>query len=262
MTIDEVFNKYKGQSLLVPGADPSDAGQCVQAADYFIHESYGLPYVWLNAIDWWRSPDANLKANFDFITYTPSMPIKQGDFVIYGTGVGSPYGHISTAGQNGVGNNYLGYDSNWAHNLTLHAQPHNDSYNQYILGVLRKKGNNGIMLTQSQLDKLIKMGKQDEPRPDELSNTAWANDPGLAVDAIWGGYGEQVYTHRLTKGDIDNLLKDVGITPTKADYDEVGASYRSVKDFAYYLQKRIKEAPSGGYAQVGTIDGKPIYRKD
>ena len=147
MTIQDVFDKYKGQALLVPGADPADSGQCVQAADYFLHEAYGLPYAWLNAIDFWRNPDANLKANFDFIPYSPSMPIKVGDFVIYGTGVGSPYGHISTAGQAGVGNNYLGFDSNWSHNLTLHAQPHNDSYNQFILGILRRKGDNVPMST-------------------------------------------------------------------------------------------------------------------
>lgn len=142
-SIQDVYNKYQGQSLLVPGADPSDAGQCVQAADYFIHEAFGLPYVWLNAIDFWNNPDANLKANFDFIPYSPTMPIKIGDFVIYGSGVGSVYGHISTAIQDGVGSNYVGGDSNWAHNLTLHTQPHNDSYNQYILGILRLKSNNG-----------------------------------------------------------------------------------------------------------------------
>lgn len=188
MSIQDVFNKYKGQSLLVPGADPADAGQCVQAADYFLHEAYGLPYVWLNAIDWYRNPDANLKTNFDFIPYSPTMPIKIGDFVIYGTGVGSPYGHISTAIQDGQGNNYLGGDSNWGHNLTLHAQPHNDSYNQYILGILRRKGNNGVMadstLTPEEIDLAIKIAFNRPASSDEIKRFTGANTKDVLLTLL------------------------------------------------------------------------------
>lgn len=208
-TIDEVFNKYKGQALLVPGADPSDSGQCVQAADYFLHEAYGLPYVWLNAIDWWRSPDINLKANFDFIPYSPSMPIKQGDFIIYGSGVGSPYGHISTAYQNGVGSNYVGADSNWGHNLTLHTVNHNDAYNQYILGVLRYKGNQGgeMPITSTQIDKLIKMSLRRQPTAEELGNQDYANNPGLLIDTLWNNGGEAQFNTPPT--DAQNKLNQI-----------------------------------------------------
>lgn len=47
----------------------------------------------------------------------------------------------------------------------------------------------------------------------------------------------------LVNGDIDNLLKDFGITPTQADYD---AAKLSDKELHYYLQKRYKHVLSDG----------------
>jgi len=49
---------------------------------------------------------------------------------------------------------------------------------------------------------------------------------------------------QLVNGDVDNLLKDVGITPTQADYD---ALKQGPKNFVYYLQTRLK-------AQMGTLN--------
>lgn len=138
MSVTEWYNSRKGQSLLVPGADPADRGQCVQAADYGLNEIYGLAYVWANAVDWWSLP-GSLAGNFDQIS---DGSVKQGDFVIYSEGL-VKYGHIDIAAQDGSTSDYTGYDSNWGGNKTLHEVRHNDPrYNQYILGVLRLKGGN------------------------------------------------------------------------------------------------------------------------
>ena len=64
---------------------------------------------------------------------------------------------------------------------------------------------------------------------------------------------------RLINGDVDNLLKDVGITPTQADYDALRAG---PKEFVYYLQNRLKNLPSQGFTRVGSIDGVDIYKKN
>lgn len=146
MTLQQEYDQYKGKSVLVPGdSDTLDAGQCFQWFDYILHDVYSLPYIYASgAINIWQDSESySLKPYFDFIPYSPTMPIKAGDIVVYGTGVGSSFGHVSIAGQDGIGSNYVGYDSNWGHNLTVHTVNHNDSYNQYILGILRFKGNNG-----------------------------------------------------------------------------------------------------------------------
>lgn len=49
------------------------------------------------------------------------------------------------------------------------------------------------MITQGQLDKLIKMAKRAEPNATELSDTNWMNDPGLAIDTMWSVWGAANY---------------------------------------------------------------------
>lgn len=141
-TLDEEFAQYQSQSLLVLGADPSLRGQCFMVFDFVLHDVYGLPYFYApGAIDIWETPGV-LANSFDLIPYDPAMHIQKGDIVVYGTGVGSQFGHVDIAFQDGTGSNYVGIDSNWGGNLTLHQVNHNDKYNQFILGVLRFKGEN------------------------------------------------------------------------------------------------------------------------
>lgn len=142
VNVDAWFNKYQGKSLLVPGASEADRGQCVQAVDYALNDSqygYGLPYVWLNAIDWWRNFDSQptLKNNFN---KNNDGSIKVGDIVIFNENVGSVYGHIDLATTDGSYASFVGADSNWGGNKTVHKVQHNNS--SYILGVLRPKGSN------------------------------------------------------------------------------------------------------------------------
>lgn len=48
-------------------------------------------------------------------------------------------------------------------------------------------------LVSGQQDKLIKAMKQAEPTAEELNNPDWANNPGLAIDALWNNYGKNHY---------------------------------------------------------------------
>lgn len=135
MTVSGWYNSRKGQTLLVPGADPDEAGQCVQAADYALNEIYGAEYVWANAIDWWNYFESFPQlAGFE---RSVDGSVKTGDFVIFNEQVGSVYGHIDIAMQDGNYSNFQGADSNWGGNKTLHLVQH--STPSYIIGTLRPK---------------------------------------------------------------------------------------------------------------------------
>lgn len=103
-------------------------------------------------------------------------------------------------------------------------------------------------LTQDQQDRAFRMALLRVPSVAERDNQQWRNNPGLLIDTLWNNGGKQNYSRltgqELVKQDIDNLLKDAGITPTQADYN---ALKMGPKDFAYYLQKRLKNgiSPSG-----------------
>jgi hypothetical protein len=171
MTLNTWFATYQGKSLLVPGEPVSETGQCVQAADIALNLVYGLPYHYGNAIDWWNYP-GELVNNFNLIN---DGTIQKGDFVVYGTGVGSPFGHIDIALQNGSKSSYIGADSNWNKNLTVHTVNHNDQYNQYILGVLRNKSNNGGNMPDNSIPTSTQIGEEfqalagRQPTQDELN---------------------------------------------------------------------------------------------
>ena len=214
MTLDEWYAQNQGKSLLVPGQPEALRGQCFMAFDFVLHDVYGLPYFYASgAIDIWETP-GSLTNSFDLIPYNPSLTIKKGDFVIYGAGVGSPYGHVSVAAQDGVGNNYIGYDSNWGHNLTLHLQPHNDQYNQYILGVLRFKGNEEPMITAADVTFLFRVA---------LGLEATQEDINFGVGKTWPEYMDLIYKRpeaTVQEADIRYVFERLITTPvTQADID-------------------------------------------
>ena len=65
-------------------------------------------------------------------------------------------------------------------------------------------------LTADQQDKAIKMGLQREPRPDELNNPQWRDNPGLLIDTLWGNGGSTIYANRMPlPGDIENFMRSV-----------------------------------------------------
>lgn len=152
MTLLECYKRNEGQAILIPGGGAGNNGQCAQWADTVLHDVYGYAYVYTpGAIDWYIDAEAlGLTRYFDRVS---DGTIKTGDFVIFGSGVGSIYGHIDVAAQDGSFSSYVGYDSNWGGKAfynaqgypVLHTVNHNDSYNQYILGVLRLKGGNNTV---------------------------------------------------------------------------------------------------------------------
>lgn len=133
MTLDECYAKYQGQTLSFDGV-PANAGQCVQWVEYPLTEVYNQSAHWANAIDWWKNPGELLNF-FDKIT---DGSIKKGDIVIFNEKVGSVYGHIDVAMQDGTTDSFQGADSNWGGNKTVHLVQHSGS--QYVLGALRPKG--------------------------------------------------------------------------------------------------------------------------
>lgn len=133
MTLDQAFAQEAGTSIPSPDGLPQDAGQCVSWADYALKNVYGFPYLYANAINWWQN--LQLAPDFDFIS--GGYP-QTGDFVVWGAGVGSQYGHIDLCAVDGDASGFTGYDSNWEDLPTLREIQHN--YEFGILGYIRRKG--------------------------------------------------------------------------------------------------------------------------
>lgn len=198
MTLDQEFAKYQGLSVLVPGAAEADRGQCVQWADYVLHDVYGLSYVWANAIDWWGLPQS-LAGNFDKIT---DGSIKKGDFVIWNQRVGSIYGHIDVALADGNINNFVAADTNWAGNKTVHQVSHVNQAG-YIIGSLRRKGGNvsADALTAQQVTTLHYAYTFQAPGPVFVQTYT-----GKTLDQVTAALDGKVNPLR---GDLDKLVADV-----------------------------------------------------
>lgn len=258
MTLDDSYQQHQGTAILVPGGGARNNGQCAQWADTVYHDVYGLPYIYTPAAkDWWYNADAlGITQHFDKIT---DGSIKKGDFVVWNPlSLTDPEGHIDVASRDGNSSDFYAYDSNWDathfHDTEgypiLHEVHHADNFNKFIIGVLRPKGATMIPLTQSNKDKLIKMAKRAEPTANELSDPTY-DDANRAINDFWVAWGATNYakdqTPWLTTGDIDNLLKSWGITPTQADYDALKLSQ---KDFVYWLSVRLKDAPAQGFTPV------------
>lgn len=146
MTGKEWYQKHKGESILIPAGGKGNNGQCAQAADSYMKEVFGLPYIYTPAaLDWWtKAPALGLTENFNKIP--AGQPVLAGDYVIYDQRVGAREGHIDMASRDGTVKDFWAYDSNWGGDAfkkngypVLHEVHHNDAYNNYIVGYLRRK---------------------------------------------------------------------------------------------------------------------------
>lgn len=145
---DLLYQKYQGQTLSYDGI-PANAGQCVQWAEYVLTDTqygYGVYAFYGNAIDWWNNYGGSLLA-FDKII---DGSIRKGDIVVFNQNVGSVYGHIDMALGDGTVDQFLGADSNWGGNKTVHQVNHVGR--QYVIGSLRLKGGN--MATPANLNQI------------------------------------------------------------------------------------------------------------
>lgn len=159
MSLDDCYQVNAGQALLIPGGGTGNNGQCAQWADTVLHDVFGYDYIYTPAaLDWYlNAEELGLTRYFDRVN---DRTIKKGDFIIFGSGVGSMYGHIDAAAQDGTYSSFVAYDSNWGGKAyynsegypILHTVNHNDRYNQYIIGVLRLKDQGDDMSKQSLTD--------------------------------------------------------------------------------------------------------------
>ena len=206
ISLDQCYQNNAGRILDVDGI-PADAGQCVQWADVALNQVYGLPYHIGNAIDWWNNP-GELLDNFDKIS---NGTVLKGDFVVFNEQVGSIFGHIDIAMQNGTFNNFLGADSNWGGNLTVHTVTHTNP--NYILGCLRYKGGNMTPILSNDDAQVLYMGWL--PVLTESSDYTAAKD---SFASAWTGKNlDDCLNYLQTNEDIQNFrtsLINGGSTPT------------------------------------------------
>lgn len=180
MTTDEIYQRYQGQSVSFDGIE-ANRGQCVQWADFVLTEAYDLPAHYGNAIDWWNNP-GNLLDNFDKVS---DGSVKKGDFVIFNTKVGSPFGHIDVAMQDGSYSGFQGADSNWGGNKTVHLVQHNNP--SLILGVLRLK-KEADMPNEGDVKNVVKDLTSNEATQQQVD--VYTQKPWSAPDGLYYGYAQ------------------------------------------------------------------------
>lgn len=135
--LNTLYTEYQGTSIPSFDGDSANNGQCEQWALMVRTKRDGLPIRYGNAIDWWtdRGDDVN---TYDYIAYAPGVYPQSGDYVVWGSGVGSSAGHIDLCAVSGTASGFTGYDSNWEDIPKLTTIQHN--YEFGILGYIRLKG--------------------------------------------------------------------------------------------------------------------------
>ena len=187
MTLDQAYQQNKGTAILVPGGGSGNAGQCEQWADYVLFNVYGKPYLYTpGAINWWLNPTLE-KEGFKFISIASGVYPLKGDFVVWGSGVGSQYGHIDLCSQDGDGAGFMGYDSNWGDSGILQEITHNYGFD--ILGYIRLE-ESMPQLQPGDIDKAIKGMLGRQPTAEELGNQDYANNAALLIETLWNNGGE------------------------------------------------------------------------
>lgn len=247
MTIDQWYQSRKGQSLLVPGANEADRGQCVQAADYALYEVYGFDYVWADAIDWWNKFEQIPQLKTNFIKVSDSA-IKKGDFVIFNTKVGSQYGHIDIAMADGNYDMFTGADSNWGGNKTLHLVDHVNK--SYIIGSLRPKGGQVVMFNEGDR---VNLNTYFYGKDIGFFKTLVGVDWKTAMYAIFKKGSEFDNQYKVNEGDVKNINTQLG-TGTADTFK--GQNW---KDLYYYFA--VPNLPAVNYIEAGVIDGVKRYNK-
>lgn len=166
MTIDEFVELEKGKKHLIPGQSEIYRGQCVQLIGIYTKAVFNqdLPPhpiakdYWTNGIPEWEKV---------------SSPQK-GDIVVYDGHTGYSDGHIAIYYDGRVFEENADPDGSAAH-LAIRT-------NTYLLGYLRKKGNNNIM-NRNQILRLY--GAYQDRVPSENEITSWVGrDMNLLEDAL------------------------------------------------------------------------------
>jgi len=131
MTLNEFYNKYKGQANV--GNTEANRGECVGISSLWM-DNFNVPHVYGHAKDLYaNAPDEY----FAKISNTPDAIIQDGDIAIWSAGYNGTYGHTGVAfGKHDV-NNFDCFEQN----DPLGSTPHIKRYNYaYVIGWLRPKG--------------------------------------------------------------------------------------------------------------------------
>lgn len=205
MDVDQLFAQYQGQTIpasLVGDSDITDDGQCAVWAILVRTKVYGLPTRYGNAIDWWNSR-GNDSQYFDYISFVPGTYPKTGDFVVWGTGVGSQFGHIDVCAQDGHSAGFVGFDSNWQDIPTLRQIQHD--YGWEILGYIRRKATEGEepMVNEGDITNAFQLMTGASPRADDVA--AW-----VGKDWKTFAYNCMIPLAQLNGGDAANIAKALG----------------------------------------------------
>lgn len=136
------------------------------------------PGAWGNAKDYFENYDKlPLKESFTKISNNTSFIPKKGDIVVWGTGVGSEYGHIAIATGEGSKSNFYSYDLNWE-SKSVHKVNHNYSG---FLGVLRAKDQTKITGNNSKPDLQYQVHLQDRGWQNVQNANEGAGTEGQAI---------------------------------------------------------------------------------
>lgn len=183
MTLLSWFQQNIGKAVVVPNIVADELGQCWVSATSYLHDVYGLPYIYTPAaINVWNN---SLLTQYGFTKIPTNERIIAGDLIFYDSRIGAPEGHVSTASQDGTLGDFYAYDSNWDkthfHDSngfpTLHEVHHNDRYNGYIVGYYRRMvGGRGagditkqedFTMTEDEAKDLWRLGLHREPETDQ-----------------------------------------------------------------------------------------------
>jgi|SRR6185312_4631469 len=243
VSLVDLYHQYQGTAIPSFDGNQKNNGQCVQWALMVRTKRDGLPVRYGNAIDWWTNRGSDVD-HYDYIPHAFGIYPKTGDYVVWGAGVGSQFGHIDICAFDGNPVGFLGYDSNWLDIPKLTTVQHD--YSLGILGYIRLKGqdmfNEGDRVNFNSREYGQDLGLHKELVSQQLSYKD-------AVAAAWSS-SEWRDNARVNKGDVVNYFRAlVGVEPVDADYAfHVGLTH---KQSVYNLlgrgdvQKRLAAATGG-----------------
>lgn len=156
ISLDQLYAKYNGQSLLYPGTSSDLRGQCVVAMYFVVDEVWGRPIFRANAKDWL---DRAAALGYQVVRNNPNDPNQvppRGAIAVWGGNLpgSGGYGHVAAVWDaRPRAATFIGLGSNWG-GKTLHLVTHN--YN-YLLGWIMPPA---APAPQPQGDEMIANGDQ------------------------------------------------------------------------------------------------------
>lgn len=181
MTITEFVKKWEGKDADFDGYFKT---QCMDLAQFYNRDVVGSRRLFGNAIDQWSNYP---KESYTRIPYKAGAIPKEGDVIIWGSGVGQ-FGHIAVC-LSAESNNFLSFDANWPIGSRCHKQKHTYAG---VLGWLRQL--NGPTLPPGVTPEEIK----------DYFRKIWRREPAYGD---WRYFDYRLNTAKNIIGEADMLVK-------------------------------------------------------